>query len=102
MSRARWGLAAVVCLGALAAGCADDRTGYDVVIRGGTVYDGSGAPPVVADVGIRGDRIAALGNLSGAEAAQVLDASGMAVSPGFINMLSWASICHPVRICCGE
>jgi len=91
MSRARWRTAAVLCAGTLAAGCADDRTGYDVVIRGGTVYDGSGAPPVVVDVGIRGDRIAALGDLSGAEAAQVLDASGMAVSPGFINMLSWAN-----------
>ncbi len=91
MSRARWRTAAVLCAGTLAAGCADDRTGYDVVIRGGTVYDGSGEPPVVVDVGIRGDRIAALGDLSGAEAAQVLDASGMAVSPGFINMLSWAN-----------
>ena len=81
-----------LCAGTLwFAGCAQPNVGYDVIIRGGTVYDGSGAPPVVADVGIRGDRIAALGDLSGAEAAQVLDASGMAVSPGFINMLSWAN-----------
>ena len=86
------GWIAALCAGALGlAGCAGDESGYDVLIRGGTVYDGSGSPPVVADVGIRGDRIAALGDLSGAQAAQVLDASGMAVSPGFINMLSWAT-----------
>lgn len=82
---------ATLCAGALMAACAVGETGYDVVIRGGAVHDGSGSPPVVADVGIRGDRIAALGDLSGERAAQVLDASGMAVSPGFINMLSWAT-----------
>ncbi len=92
MSGARPGLAAVLCAGALClAGCAGDENGFDVLIRGGTVYDGAGSPPVVADVGIRGDRIAALGDLSGTPATQVLDASGMAVSPGFVNMLSWAT-----------
>ncbi len=91
MTAARRGLAAL-CASAFAAGCAGgDGTGYDVVIRGGTVYDGSGSPPEVADVGIRGDRVAAIGDLSGARAARVLDASGMAVSPGFVNMLSWAT-----------
>ncbi len=63
----------------------------DVVIRSGTVYDGSGGPGVVADVGIRGDRIAAVGALPGA-AAKVVDARGLAVAPGFINMLSWATV----------
>ena len=61
---------------------------FDVIIRGGTVYDGSGRAPVKADVGIEGDRIAAVGNLSRATAATVIDANGLAVAPGFINMLS--------------
>ena len=65
---------------------------YDVVLRGGTIYDGSGAPPRVADVGIRGDSIAAIGDLGEAGAARVIDARGLAVAPGFINMLSWANV----------
>jgi len=64
---------------------------YDVIIRGGTVYDGSGAPPVTTDLGIRDDTIATVGDLSGAQARQTIDASGLAVAPGFINMLSWAT-----------
>ncbi len=64
---------------------------FDVIIRGGTVYDGTGNAPVKADVGIKGDRIAAVGNLSKSSAREVLDASGMAVAPGFINMLSWSN-----------
>lgn len=61
---------------------------YDVLIKGGTVYDGTGGPPRRADVAIRGDRIAALGTLQGATARNVIDAAGLAVAPGFINMLS--------------
>ncbi|MFZ0751996.1 MAG: D-aminoacylase [Pyrinomonadaceae bacterium] len=61
---------------------------FDVIIKGGTVYDGSGRPPRRADVGIKGDRIAAVGNLSRATATTVVDAKGLAVAPGFINMLS--------------
>ncbi|HSE32366.1 MAG TPA: D-aminoacylase [Pyrinomonadaceae bacterium] len=61
---------------------------FDVIIRGGTVYDGTGRSPVNADVGIRGDRIAAVGNLSRATAPTIVDAKGLAVAPGFINMLS--------------
>ncbi|HXG66124.1 MAG TPA: D-aminoacylase [Blastocatellia bacterium] len=64
---------------------------YDVIIRGGTVYDGTGGAPVRADVGIRGDRIAEVGNLRGATAKTVVDAQGLAVAPGFINMLSWST-----------
>jgi N-acyl-D-amino-acid deacylase len=64
---------------------------YDVIIRGGTVYDGTGSPGRRADVGLRGDRIAAVGDLSSASARDVVDASGLAVAPGFINMLSWAT-----------
>jgi len=64
---------------------------YDIVIRGGLVFDGSGQPPRFADVGIVGDSIAALGeNLRGRVKLEV-DATGFAVAPGFINMLSWAN-----------
>ena len=64
---------------------------YDVVIRGGTVYDGSGGPAARTDVGIRGDQIAVIGDLSSSSADVDIDASGLAVAPGFINMLSWAN-----------
>jgi N-acyl-D-amino-acid deacylase len=58
------------------------------VIRGGSVYDGSGADGRVADVAVNGDRIQAIGDLSDARAGATIDAAGMAVAPGFINMLS--------------
>ena len=61
---------------------------FDVLIKGGTVYDGTGGEPRQADIGIRGDRIVAVGNLQNAHAGSVVDASGLAVAPGFINMLS--------------
>ena len=61
---------------------------YDVVIRGGTVYDGSGAAPATADIAVKGDRIAAIApHISGTGATEI-DARGKAVSPGFINMLA--------------
>jgi N-acyl-D-amino-acid deacylase len=63
---------------------------YDVVIRGGTIYDGSGSAPAVGDVAIKGDRIVAVGKIDGRGAREV-DARGLAVAPGFINMLSWAT-----------
>src|SRR5881296_4789261 len=61
---------------------------FDIIIRGGTLYDGTGRAPIKADVGIKGDRIAAIGNLSRAMAPTIVDAQGLAVAPGFINMLS--------------
>jgi N-acyl-D-amino-acid deacylase len=67
-----------------------DDASFDVVVRGGTLYDGTGSPGRRADVGIRGDRIEAVGDLSKAFARTVVDASGLAVAPGFINMLSWS------------
>jgi N-acyl-D-amino-acid deacylase len=75
--------------------CSDSNTPqspepFDVLISGGVVYDGSGEEPVQADVAIRGDRIVAIGAQLG-EAHTVIDASGKAVAPGFINMLSWAT-----------
>lgn len=64
---------------------------YDVILRNGTVYDGSGGPPIRADVGIVGDSIAAIGDLSRARSKSGIDVTGLAVAPGFINMLSWAT-----------
>jgi N-acyl-D-amino-acid deacylase len=64
---------------------------FDVLIRGGDVYDGSGKAPRRADVGINADRIAAVGDLAGATGKTVVDARGLAVAPGFINMLSWST-----------
>jgi len=64
---------------------------YDVIIKGGTVYDGTGRKPVRADVGIKDDKIVRIADLKRANAALVIDASGMAVAPGFINMLSWST-----------
>lgn len=63
---------------------------YDIVIRHGTIYDGTGSPGEQADLAIMGDSIAAIGDLSKAKGKTEVDATGMAVSPGFINMLSWA------------
>jgi len=63
---------------------------YDVLIKNGTVYDGAGAAPIKADVAIKDDRIVAIGNLKNARALTVIDARGLAVAPGFINMLSWS------------
>jgi N-acyl-D-amino-acid deacylase len=63
---------------------------HDVVIRGGMIYDGSGAPPFDADVAIDRDRIIAIGTVAERGRTE-LDAGGLAVAPGFINMLSWAT-----------
>ncbi len=63
---------------------------YDVLIKNGTVYDGTGSTPINADIAIKDDRIVAIGGLKNASARIVIDARGLAVAPGFINMLSWA------------
>jgi N-acyl-D-amino-acid deacylase len=75
-----------------AAGCATSPFAerYDLIVRDGTVYDGSGGAPLRADVGVDGDRIVAIGDLSRVGARATIDAKGMAVAPGFINVLSWA------------
>src|SRR6266487_6232818 len=64
---------------------------FDVIILGGTVYDGTGAEPRQADVAIRGDRIAGIGDFKTATTKTIVDAKGLAVAPGFINMLSWST-----------
>lgn len=64
---------------------------FDVAIKNGLVYDGSGGKPFKADIGISGDKIVWIGRLDRATATSVADANGLAVAPGFINMLSWST-----------
>jgi N-acyl-D-aspartate/D-glutamate deacylase len=84
----RFSIALLVSLIAFAISCARPTTEYDAIIRHGTVYDGTGAAGVVQDVAINGDKIAARGDLSSAKGKQEIDASGLAVAPGFIDMLN--------------
>jgi N-acyl-D-amino-acid deacylase len=70
--------------------CGEKKT-YDVIIRHGTIYDGTGIDPFVSDIGLNADTIAAIGDLSGDIGKTEIEATGMAVTPGFINMLSWAT-----------
>lgn len=76
--------------GLLLSSAAAPAPDYDILIKGGTVYDGSGGAPFVGDVAIKGDKIAYVGPQAPGTAAKVVDATGEAVSPGFVNMLSWA------------
>jgi N-acyl-D-amino-acid deacylase len=78
---------AIVALILALTGCSSPPH-YDVIIRNGTVVDGSGAAGVAADVAIQGQRIAAVGALGAATATTEVDAEGLTVAPGFINMLS--------------
>lgn len=64
---------------------------FDLIVKGGTIYNGAGTAPFKGDVGIKGDRIVAVGRLNAADAKTVIDARGLAVAPGFINMLSWST-----------
>lgn len=64
---------------------------YDVIIRSGIIYNGSGNEPFVADVGISGNSISFIGDLRKVKAITEIDARGLAIAPGFINMLSWAT-----------
>ena len=78
--------AAFFVLNIAVCGCSGD---YDVLIKSGLIHDGSGEAPYIADIAIDADRIVALGKLE-ADADVIIDAKGLAVAPGFINMLSWA------------
>jgi len=84
-------LTTVLAMSAQKSSPSPPRADFDVIIQGGTVYDGTGAEPRQIDVAIRGDRIAALGDFTSAKAKTVVDAKGLAVAPGFINMLSWST-----------
>ncbi len=65
---------------------------YDVIIRHGNIYNGLGTQPIVSDIGINKDTIAFIGDLSKAKASKDIDATGLEVAPGFINMLSWSEV----------
>ena len=65
---------------------------YDLILRNGTIYDGSGSPPITGDVAIDNDTIVAVGDLpADAQGHTEIDVAGLAVAPGFINMLSWST-----------
>ena len=69
----------------------NNKEEYDTIIRNGMIYDGNGGNPFKADIGINADTIRTIGNLSASVGKNEIDASGLAVAPGFINMLSWAN-----------
>ena len=71
--------------------CVEPGPRYDTILRGGVIYDGSGGEPFSADLAIEGDRIVAVGGLDRATAEQEINVAGLAVAPGFINMMSWAN-----------
>jgi N-acyl-D-amino-acid deacylase len=77
-------------IGFLLASCSQPQT-FDVLIKNGQIIDGSGQPSYVGDIAINADTIAAIGNLKNAKGRQEIDATGLVVAPGFINMLSWAT-----------
>ncbi len=87
----RWPLFAAMALLVVACVPNPDDADYDVIIRGGSIYDGLGSDPFEDDLAISGDRIAYIGDLSGKSGRIEIDAENMAVTPGFINMLSWAT-----------
>src|SRR5579871_5457103 len=70
--------------------CKVERSSFDIIIRDGLVYDGLGGDPIRADIGINADTIAFIGKMDGASGKNEINAKDMAISPGFINMLSWA------------
>src|SRR5260221_2699897 len=79
-------LAASALVVALGAGLGSQAPAYDVLIRNGRVLDGSGNPWLAADIGIRAGRIVDMGRLGNAPAARVIDAKGLTVTPGFIDV----------------
>ena len=81
-------IAAAVCVVAAAA---QPKPQYHTILRNGTIIDGSGLPPYRADVGLRGDYVAAVGTLARASAEREIDVTGLYVTPGFINIHSHAS-----------
>jgi len=78
---------AAAAAGSLVASSQSAAPAYDVIIRGGRLVDGTGAPWRAADLAIAGDRIVAIGDLAGRPARQTVDATGLVVAPGFIDML---------------
>jgi N-acyl-D-amino-acid deacylase len=94
--RILWATVLAVSLGWIGGGCVARRSAqtnmeYDLILRGGTIYDGSGGRAYVGDVAVRGDRIAAVGEGRLWRGVTEVDCRGLAVAPGFINILSWAT-----------
>jgi N-acyl-D-amino-acid deacylase len=82
-----WGAAAVL----VALACVPrPKKQYDLILRQGTIYDGTGGTPFVGDVAVQADTIAAVGDLQDATGKKEINIAGLAIAPGFINMLSWA------------
>jgi N-acyl-D-amino-acid deacylase len=79
----------ILCIAVLF-GCSETKT-YDILIKNAQVLDGSGQASYTGDIGINADTIAAMGDLKNAKGLQEIDATGLAMAPGFINMLSWAN-----------
>jgi dihydroorotase/N-acyl-D-amino-acid deacylase len=92
LAAASLALGILLAAGACAPAASDAAAPFDIVIANGHVIDGTGSPWYAADVGIRGGRIAAIGNLSAAAATKRLDAHGMVVAPGFIDMLGQSEL----------
>lgn len=72
--------------------CEPEKTQYDILIKNGQILDGSGNPSYIGDIAINADTIAAIGTIENAIGKQEIDATGLSVAPGFINMLSWANV----------
>ncbi|GAB5475180.1 MAG: D-aminoacylase [Maribacter sp.] len=73
-------------------GCQPQPVQYDILIKNAQIFDGSGQPAILGDVAINADTIAAIGTIENAMGKQEIDATGLSVAPGFINMLSWANV----------
>src|SRR5579863_469889 len=82
----------LVCIAGLAAMPAFADNGYDLIIQNGHIIDGTGSPWYSGDIAIEHGRIAAIGNLVNAKAKRIIDAHGMVVAPGFIDMLGQSEI----------
>ena len=85
--------AVLMCTGLTACDAPESEksVSYNLVLRGGTIYDGSGGAPYVGDVAFNGEMIAALGDIGGASAMVEIDVQGLAVAPGFVNMMCWSN-----------
>ncbi len=90
MKRAAFVLASILLLALFVS--AQDSRPYDIIIRNGHIIDGTGSPWYAADLGIREGKIAAIGNLSSAKASKIIDAHGLVVAPGFIDMLGQSEL----------
>lgn len=86
----RYALLSIIGLSIILACAHKPQQQFDLIIRNGNIYDGSGASSFIGDVALQNDTIAVIGNLENAVGKTEIDATGLSVAPGFINMLSWA------------